>query len=98
MTRAVVFRLAARREFDEAAEWYQDQRAGLGLQFVFEVDCALQIAAESPERFPIMHRETRCVRVRRFPYSVFFNVEPDRIVILAVFHARRNPLIWQHRR
>jgi plasmid stabilization system protein ParE len=35
--------------------------------------------------------------VRRFPYSVFYRVEADRIVVLAVFHGRRNPRIWQAR-
>jgi hypothetical protein len=37
------------------------------------------------------------VRVRRFPYSVFFLPEPLRLVVFAVFHARRNPLVWQRR-
>jgi len=56
MTLAVVFRHAARHEFD-----------------------------------------VRCVRVRRFPYSVFFRAESRRIVVLAVFHARRDPSVWQQR-
>jgi hypothetical protein len=30
MTLPVVFRRAARREFDEAALWYEERRAGLG--------------------------------------------------------------------
>jgi plasmid stabilization system protein ParE len=62
MTLRVVFRPAARAEFDGAA---------LG--------------------------EIRCVRARRFPYSVFYRVEGDQIVVLAVFHARRDPIIWQVR-
>ena len=47
--------------------------------------------------FPKMHGEVRCVRVKRFPYSVFFLPEASRIVVLAVFHARRDPLVWQAR-
>jgi toxin ParE1/3/4 len=48
-------------------------------------------------RFPRMLKEVRCVRVRRFPYSVFFLPETTRIVVLSVFHARRSPSIWQAR-
>ena|SRR5229473_801088 len=97
MTLAVVFRHAARREFDEAALWYEERRPGLGVQFVLEINHAVYLAAENPERFPIMHRDVRCVRARRFPYSLFFRAESRRIVVLAVFHARRDPSIWQQR-
>jgi plasmid stabilization system protein ParE len=97
MTLAVVFRRAARREFDEAALWYEERRLGLGAQFVSEIDRAVYLAAESPQRFPNMHRDVRCVRARRFPYSVFFRAESRRIVVLSVFHARRNPSVWQQR-
>ena len=97
MTLAVVFRHAARREFDEAALWYEQRRSGLGAEFVSEISRAVYLAAESPERFPIMHRDVRCVRIRRFPYSVFFHAESRRLVVLSVFHARRDPSVWQQR-
>lgn len=48
-------------------------------------------------RFPRMLKEIRCVRVRRFPYSVFFLPETRRVVVLSVFHVRRHPGIWQSR-
>jgi hypothetical protein len=37
MTRRVVFRRAARREFEEAALWYEERRSGLGAEFAAEV-------------------------------------------------------------
>ena len=97
MTLAVVFRHAARRELDEAALWYEERRSGLGVEFVSEINRAVYLLAENPERFPIIHRDIRCVRARRFPYSVFFRAEPRRIIVLAVFHARRDPSAWQQR-
>ena len=97
MTLKVVFRRAARAEFDAAALWYEERRPGLGTQFVSEIDRAVELAARQPDRFPVKHKEIRCVQVRRFPYSVFFRPETHRIVVLAVFHARRNPTIWQTR-
>lgn len=97
MTLEVVFLPAARHEFDEATVWYEERRIGLGTDFFAEIDRALAIAAAAPERFPIMYRNIRCVRVRRFPYSLFFRVDSSRIVVLAVFHARRDPVIWRVR-
>lgn len=62
-----------------------------------EINLAVELAAKHPERFPVKHEEIRCVQVRRFPCSVLFRPEAHRIVVLAVFHARRNPTIWQAR-
>jgi plasmid stabilization system protein ParE len=97
MTLAVVFRRAARLEFDDAAMWYEERRSGLGESFIAEIDRAIAVASADPQRFPIMHRDIRCVRVRRFPYSVFLRAESSRIVVLAVFHARRDPAVWHAR-
>jgi len=97
MTFAVVFRRVAQTEFDQAALWYEEQRLGLGTEFVVEIDRSIRSAAEHPERYPIMHRDLRCVRVRRFPYSVFYRIEQRRVVVLALIHARRDPAVWQQR-
>jgi plasmid stabilization system protein ParE len=97
MTLRVAFRRAARGDFEDAALWYEERRLGLGAQFRAEVDAAVLLAAEQPLRFPRKHKDIRCVRVRRFPYSVFFLQEESRIVVLAVFHARRDPRQWQSR-
>jgi plasmid stabilization system protein ParE len=97
VTLKVVFRRGARREFDEAARWYEAQRIGLGARFVSEIDHVVALAAESPQRFPIVHGNIQCVHARRFPYSVFFRVEAELIVVLAVFHVHRDPAIWQQR-
>ena len=97
MTWSVVFRRPARREFDEAALWYEQRHSGLGADFTAEVERAVMFLTEHPQRLPVMHRDVRCARVRRFPYSVFFRIESTRIIVLAVFHARRNPIVWQRR-
>jgi len=97
MTLKVVFRRAAQAEFDAAVLWYEERQPGLGSEFAAEIGRAVERAATYPERFPIKHNGVRCVRARRFPYSVFYRVETDRVVVLAVFHARRDPLIWKTR-
>jgi toxin ParE1/3/4 len=77
--------------------WYEERQAGLGSQFVSGINYAIELVLENPQRFPIMHRGIRCVRARRFPYSVFFRPEAQRIVVLAVFHARRDPSVLHNR-
>jgi len=91
------FRKAARFEYDEAADWYEEQRAGLGQEFVFEVARALARACEAPLQFPLVLRDIRRARVQRFPYSIFFRLRTGQLIVLAVFHARRDPRIWRAR-
>jgi plasmid stabilization system protein ParE len=99
MTLPVVFRRAARREFDEAALWYEERRAGLGhnsslrLYIVTPLSWCWKIHSA----FPSCTARFDCVRARRFPYSVFFRAEAQRIVLLAVFYARRDPSVWHDR-
>ena len=97
MTLRVVFRLPAKREFDDAADRYDEQRQGLGEEFIVEIDQAVAKAAADPERFPIVFGDVRRAVARRFPYSVYFRVRRDSMVVLAVFHGRRNPSVWQRR-
>lgn len=97
MTLEVVFRHTARTEFDTAALWYDERQKGLGLRFTLEVDRAVALAAINPDRFPVKHAAIRCIQVRRFPYSVFYLAEDQRLVVLAVFHVRRDPAIWRSR-
>ena len=97
MTPRIVFRRAARSEFEDAAVWYEEQRVGLGEEFIIEIEQALANAAAAPQRYPVVFGDVRRTVARRFPYSVYFRVRSDVLVVLAVFHGRRNPVIWQRR-
>src|SRR2546421_10749133 len=59
MTLRVAFLHAARRDFEDAALWYEERRSGLGAEFRAEVDAAVALAAEQPLRFAVDHPEHR---------------------------------------
>jgi plasmid stabilization system protein ParE len=97
MTPRVVFRRAAKNEFEDAAVWYDEQRPGLGEEFIHEIDQAVTQAAATPQRYPIVFGDIRRTVARRFPFCVYFRVRGDALIVLAVFHGRRNPAIWRRR-
>lgn len=97
MTLQVVFRAAARQEFEEAVSWYDQQCKGLGEEFLREIDDVVRRAATHPKRYPIITKDIRRAVTRRFPYSIFFRTRGRKLVVLAVFHARRDPMVWQRR-
>lgn len=97
MSQRVVFRRAAKIELEDAAAWYEDRRHGLGDEFLNEVGEAIDRAVNYPERHPLVFGDVRRTVLRRFPYAVYFRQRDQALVILAVFHGRRNPLIWKRR-
>ena len=97
MTRELVVRPEAEEEISEAFEWYEKRVYGLGSDFLLNVDVALQAILSNPQQFPVIHKGLRRALIRRFPYQIFFLLENHRIVILAVFHAKRSPRRWMER-
>jgi len=95
--RQIVFRQQARRELDEAGDWYEQERSGLGLEFFAEIEHLLHRVTSNPAQFPASYRDTRKAVARRFPYCVYFRERNQRIVVVAVFHSARNPSAWKSR-
>jgi plasmid stabilization system protein ParE len=92
MSLQLIFKAAAWNELAEATAWYEQQRPGLGKEFSFEVDRALQRAQTNPERFPRVRRQARKIRLQRFSrYNIYFAVTDRTFSILAIFHSSRNP-------
>ena len=75
-----------------AAEWYDDQRPGLGEEFVEEVDAAVRSLGRNPLQHGVVFADVRRVRLKRFrPYAVFYYQHQGEVIIFAIFHASRQP-------
>jgi plasmid stabilization system protein ParE len=96
---AAAFRLQSGAEADlaEALLWYEDQAAGLSLEFLRAVEARFAGVQRNPELYPIVYRGVRRALVRRFPYSVYYRIDPDSITVLACVHSRSDPRRWQSR-
>jgi plasmid stabilization system protein ParE len=75
----------------DAWEWYENQRAGLGRDFVQCVDLVFQQVTDGPLKFAVSYGAVRQAMVRRFPYVVCYVIEDDRIAVIAVMHSGRDP-------
>jgi len=92
-----IFRPAAAADVEEAYRWYESQQAGLGEEFLEATGLVIESVMANPELFPIIHRQTRRVLLRRFPYGLYYRIVDDQIVIVACMHGRRDPRRWQSR-
>jgi plasmid stabilization system protein ParE len=94
----VVFDSEASDELHAAAGWYEERRAGLGDEFMEEVEQAKDRIGRTPQAFPPHPgSELRKCVLRRFPYTIFFLEQADRVWIAAVAHQKRRPGYWSDR-
>ncbi len=94
----VTFHRLAAAEYVTARRWYAARNANAAGRFVAEFNAAvgridLRPAVGSPWAGAI-----RWVRVRRYPYLLYFEeVSPGNVFVYAVAHARRRQGYWVRR-
>ena len=86
-------------EFDieSAFDWYETEEPGLGQEFLEQLRLVYGRILENPLGYGEQRSSIRRGLMRRFPYAVYFSVEDETILILAVLHTARDPAEWQLR-
>jgi toxin ParE1/3/4 len=96
------FRLIAESAADHdvvaAFDWYEGEKPGLGSEFLDELAVTYERIQDGPLRYEDLRGGIRRALLRRFPYAVYFAVERDLVVVVAVLHGTRDPAEWQRRR
>jgi plasmid stabilization system protein ParE len=87
----------AELDLEQAVNWYDEQRPGLGREFIERVDEVLDHIREMPEIHPVACKTARLALVRRFPYVISCIFEGNMVFVMAVFHGHREPNVWQDR-
>jgi plasmid stabilization system protein ParE len=92
-----VFTPAAEADVEDAFQWYEAQRTGLGAAFRHAVDIAVAALEANPEAYAILHRNTRRVLLPKFPYGFYYRIVDDQAVVVGCIHAKRHPRVWRSR-
>ena len=87
----------ARLEFEEAIEFYNQQRPNLGDEFASEVLNTITRILNHPEAWTKLSKRTRRCLTNRFPYGVIYQIRGNRILIVALAHLRKKPVYWRDR-
>jgi plasmid stabilization system protein ParE len=95
--RSVEFHPAAQAELTSAAQFYERQTGGLGLDFLLTVQRTYERLVDIPRSGAPLGRRLRRVLVPKFPYGLLYRIEPARIYIVAVMHLHRRPGYWRSR-
>jgi len=81
----------SRDDLEMAFAWYERQRRGLGFDFLDCVETAIQNIITYPEMYQIRYRDFRGCPIRRFPFSIFYTIEQNEIVLHPIFDNPQDP-------
>jgi plasmid stabilization system protein ParE len=97
MNYTLIVRPEAEEDLRSAYQWYQEQRKGLGDEFLLCVEVAFASILKNREQYIKIHKEVHRALLRRFPYGIFYVIDNNIISIISIFHCSRDPQRWINR-
>ena len=91
------FHPAAKLELNEAVNYYEECKSGLGIEFAKEVYSTIYRIIQYPQAWFRLSKNTRRCLTNRFPYGVIYQILDNKIYIIAVMHLNRKPDYWKKR-
>lgn len=84
-------------DVEAAFQWYETEEAGLGFEFLKQLRGCYERLLNNPLAYHELRSGIRRALTRQFPYAVYFSIEAEIILIVAVLHTARDPAEWQER-
>ncbi len=97
MPRELEYLEEALEEAEAAARWYAERSSAAAMGFSDELNAAESAISQLPDTWPSFEHGTRRYLLRRYPFSIIYRVESDRLLIVAVAHGHRRPGYWKMR-
>ena len=100
--RRVVYERRALRELQHEWHWYERRVPGTGERLLRLIESEVRLIQEAPDSFPRDASHPRARRAvlpkRTFPFAIiYFVMDDETIVIVALAHAKRRPGYWSRR-
>ena len=97
MTLNVIARSSAENDITEAIKWYDKQLLGLGTRFLNDIDQTINLIKDNPKIYSKVYKNFRRALLNKFPFGIYYVLESSKVVIIAVYHEKRNPKSWKKR-
>lgn len=90
----------ARKDIEEAANWYNQKHPGLGKRFIAHVREKTRFIRQNPKAVAVRYDDVRTAVLDTFPYMIHYSIDEDNksIIISAVLSSRRDPNVWKGRK
>jgi len=93
----VIVNPLAEADLQAGYAWCEQRRAGLGTDFLLCVEEVLERIGREPEWYGREFEELRVAPLRRHQFAVVYRVDEPQVTVVAVYHLRSEPRVWQAR-
>ncbi|CAN5268802.1 type II toxin-antitoxin system RelE/ParE family toxin [soil metagenome] len=90
-------RALARREIDEAFDWYPTRSHIAALGFLDALDEVFLSMGRAPEQHLVVRGLLRRALLNGYPYAVYYKSFPAVISVVGAIHGHRHPQVWLRR-
>jgi len=92
-----IFHPEAHEEMIQSARFYEERSEGLGSDFLTAVEETTRRIEQMALAGLVARANIRQRLVSGFPFTILYEIQPDRIFIAAVMHQHRRPYYWKTR-
>ncbi len=93
----LVFHPDVELEISSSYSWYQEQAKGLGDDYLTELESSYDAIRELPNTWPKFKKDFRRFLLSKFPFSVIYRSDGNKIYVVAIMHNSRKPGYWVDR-
>lgn len=93
MSYSYIYEPRAIIEFENAFEWYWEQSHSAAENFESRVKEKIHDICSNPFLYRKIRKHFREVHLKKYPFSIVYSVNEETltIIIMSIFHHRRNP-------
>ncbi|MCP5061249.1 MAG: type II toxin-antitoxin system RelE/ParE family toxin [Ignavibacteriae bacterium] len=82
----------AKDDVEIAFSWYENQKSGLGFDFLNSIEVSLNNISKFPKLYNNCYKNFRRSLIKKFPFAIFYTIEDSEIIIHSVFDNRQDPI------
>ena len=94
MTYKYYFESSALKEYLKAVKWYKKRSHLAAVNFVNEMNSAIDIICRQPTRFRKRHQDFRETALKKYPFFIIYTFDENKkqVIIFSIYHFKKNPL------
>ena len=97
MTWNILIAPDAEDDIQEAYDWYERKRRGLGERFLRQLRESLKVLEAHPTILTEIISGVRFLLVAKFPYAIYYLTIDHDVHMAGVIHTSRDPAVWKLR-
>lgn len=86
-------------EYEEAFTWYEERSIIAADSFIIAVQNAINAACSDPYRYRNTYKNLREITLKKYPFNLVYYIDDEHqtIVIISIYHHKRNPAGKYHK-